>query len=77
MAVEGQKGSVPPHPPPPPVNIKFGGVRKLLQNRTPKQTNQQTNNKKDSDFTVCFTKKSDATGNELSNNKWQIKIFPV
>ena len=81
MAVEGQKGSVPPPLPLPPkggpVNIKFGGVKKLLQNRTTKQTNQQTNNKKDPDFIVCFTKKSDATGNELSNNKWQIKIFPV
>ena len=64
--------STPPPPPTPkggPVNITFGGVKKLLQNRTTKQTNQQTNNEKDPDFIVCFTKKSDATGNELSNNK--------
>ena len=63
------------------VIIKFKsngcGRAKLLQNRTTKQKKQQTNNKKDPDLIVCFTKKSDANGNELSNNKWQIKIFLV
>ena len=68
--------STPPPPTPKggPVNIHLGAWRNYYKIE---QQSKQTNNKKDPDFIVCFTKKSDATGNELSNNKWQIKIFPV